>query len=86
MASIATRVMERYGVRHPFAQAAMAFAGEKLGLVIAVAGAGGIGAIGVGFMQADELRPVIRGPRTATGDVFNINFIIFFGNEEQRVV
>ncbi len=86
MASIATRVTERYGVRHPFAQAGMAFAGEKPGLAIAVAGAGGIGAIGVGFMQADELRQVIRELRTATDYVFNINFITCFGNEEQVAV
>ena len=44
----------------------MAFAGEKPGLAIAVAGVGGIGSIGVGFMQADQLRQVIRELRTAT--------------------
>lgn len=86
MGSITTRLTERYGVSHPFAQAGMAFAGEKPELALAVAQAGGIGSIGVGFMQPDDLRQVIRYLRDATDNVFNINFITCFGNDEQVTV
>ncbi len=83
MGSITTRLTERYGVSHPFAQAGMAFAGEKPELALAVAQAGGIGSIGVGFMPPDNLRQVIRHLRDTTENVFNINFITYFGNDEQ---
>ncbi|WP_299951395.1 nitronate monooxygenase [uncultured Ruegeria sp.] len=77
-----TRLTERYGVKHPFAQAGMAFAGEKPELAQAVGQGGGIGAIGVGFLPPDELREHIAKLRDA-GKPFNINFITCFGNDEQ---
>src|SRR5215831_5748649 len=58
--SIATRYTARYGVRHPFACAGLAFAGMTPDLAIAVSKAGGIGAIGVGFTPPDLLRVYIR--------------------------
>ena len=79
-----TNFTERYGVRHAFAAAGMAFAGETPDLAIAVTDAGGIGAIGVGFLPPERLREVIRSVRAAVGDrPFNVNFITFFGNDEQ---
>lgn len=86
MAGISTRLTERYGTRYPFAQAGMAFAGEKPELANAVSKAGGIGAIGVGFMPPDALRTVIRELREAGNGPFNINFITCFGNDEQVAV
>ncbi|MEM9104076.1 MAG: nitronate monooxygenase [Pseudomonadota bacterium] len=86
MAGIATRLTERYGTAYPFAQAGMAFAGEKPDLANAVSKAGGIGAIGVGFMPPEALRAVIRELREAGNGPFNINFITCFGNDEQVAV
>ncbi|QBF33033.1 nitronate monooxygenase family protein [Thalassococcus sp. S3] len=83
MTSITTRLTERYALPHPFTQAGMAFAGERSDLAIAVCKAGGIGAIGVGFMPGEELRRTIGTIRGATDRPFNINFITCFGNEEQ---
>lgn len=79
---LTTRLTERYGVRHPFTQAGMAFAGEKPELALAVGRGGGIGALGVGFLPADELREHIARMRDA-GQPYNVNFITCFGNDEQ---
>lgn len=83
MPSIKTRFTDAFSLDHPFAQAGMAFAGEKKELTIAVSRAGGIGAIGVGFMPPEILRNTIREIRDAGISMFNINFITCFGNEEQ---
>lgn len=83
MSNLTTRLTERYDVVHPFVQAGMAFAGEKPDLALAVDSAGGIGSIGVGFMPPEELRETIEILREKSRGVFNINFITFFGNEEQ---
>ncbi len=79
---IKTRLTEKYGVKHPFTQAGMAFAGEKPELANAVGRAGGIGAIGVGFTPAPVLRDYIAQLRDS-GAPFNVNFITCFGNDEQ---
>lgn len=83
MNSITTAFTKKFGVSHAFAQAGMAFAGEKPELAIAVSKAGGIGAIGVGFMPPEELRATIRTIRAAGVEMFNINFITIFGNDAQ---
>jgi NAD(P)H-dependent flavin oxidoreductase YrpB (nitropropane dioxygenase family) len=82
-ASIATRFTQRYGVRHPFACAGMAFAGMTPDLAIAVCKAGGIGALGVGFTPPELLREYIRTIRAATDAPFNVNFITCFDNDAQ---
>jgi len=61
--SIATRFTQRFGVRHPFACAGMAFAGLTPDLAIAVSKAGGIGAIGVGSTPPHVLPEYIRAVR-----------------------
>ncbi len=66
MGSISTRMTERFGCRHPFAAAGMAFAGSTADLALGVCGGGGIGAIGVGFTPAEQLRVVIHQIRAAT--------------------
>ncbi len=83
MTGVTTRFTDTFGTRYPFAQAGMAFAGEKPDLAIAVSKAGGIGAIGVGFMPGEELRRTISTIRAATAAPFNINFITCFGNDAQ---
>lgn len=82
-ASITTRFTQRYGVRHPFACAGMAFAGMTPELAIAVCKAGGIGALGVGFTPPELLREYIRAIRVATDVPFNVNFITCFDNDAQ---
>ena len=50
----------RFGCRYPFAGAGMAFAGGTADLALGVCAGGGIGAIGVGFTPAEELRAIIH--------------------------
>jgi NAD(P)H-dependent flavin oxidoreductase YrpB (nitropropane dioxygenase family) len=76
--SIATRFTQRFGVRHPFACAGLAFAGLTPDLAIAVSKAGGIGAIGVGFTPPHVLREFIRAVKAATPSPFNVNCITCF--------
>ncbi len=80
---IETRFTARFGCDHPFAAAGMAFAGEKPEFAAAVSNAGGIGALGVGFMDAEELRRRIALVRELTRSPFNINFITCFDNDAQ---
>lgn len=86
MTGITTRLTEKFGTRHAFASAGMAFAGEMPELAAAVCGAGGIGAIGVGFTPGEVLRNRIGVLRSSTTAPFNINFITCFGNDEQVAV
>ncbi|HJP68660.1 MAG TPA: nitronate monooxygenase [Sphingomicrobium sp.] len=79
----ATRFTRRFGLVHPFAGAGLAFAGQTPDLAIAVTKAGGIGALGVGAMPAEQLREYIRLVRDATDGPFNINFITCFDNDAQ---
>ena len=59
MSAIATRFTARFGCKHPFACAGMAFAGMTE-LALAVCGGGGVGAIGVGLTPAEQLRGLIQ--------------------------
>ena len=83
MPSITTRMTERFGCRHPFAAAGMAFAGGTADLALGVCAGGGIGAVGVGFTPADQLRVIIHQIRAATKAPFNVNFITCFDNDAQ---
>jgi NAD(P)H-dependent flavin oxidoreductase YrpB (nitropropane dioxygenase family) len=80
MSSIATRFTERFGLRYPFACAGMAFAATE-DLALAVCRGGGVGAIGVGLIPAEELRATIRRVRQQTTAPFNINFLTIFDND-----
>ncbi len=80
---IKTRFNAQFDCRHPFAAAGMAFAGEKPEFAAAVSNAGGIGALGVGFIDAEELRLRIARIRALTSAPFNINFITCFDNDAQ---
>jgi NAD(P)H-dependent flavin oxidoreductase YrpB (nitropropane dioxygenase family) len=83
MGNIVTRFTERFGCKHPFACAGMAFAGMTPDLALAVCRGGGVGAIGVGFTPAEELRAMIQEMRKQTTAPFNVNFITIFDNDAQ---
>ncbi len=81
-ATIPTRLTQRYGSRHPFVAAGMAFAGAEPALALAVNRAGGIGSIGVGLTSPDRLREIIRELRRDVGEApFTINFVTCLGND-----
>ena len=83
MGKISTRMTERFGCRHPFAGAGLAFAGGTADLALGVCAGGGIGAVGVGFIPGEPLRTIIHEIRAATDALFNINFITCFDNDAQ---
>jgi nitronate monooxygenase len=80
-----TRFTERYGCRHPFVSAGMAFACETPALAAAVSAAGGIGAIS-GFQPPDRLRSAIREVRARTDVPFHVNFLSAFPADDQVAV
>ena len=80
---IQNRFTRRFHVKHPFTAAGMAFAGEKPDFTAAVSNAGGIGALGVGFTPAEDLRAHIQEIRRQTNAPFNVNFITCFENDSQ---
>lgn len=73
--SIRTRFTERFSIRYPIAQAGMAFAGWSPPLAIAVARAGGIGAIGAGLLPPDVVRGMVQALKAANAGPFHINFL-----------
>src|SRR5262249_50903860 len=81
--SLATRFTKHFGVRHPFACAGLAFAGETPDLAIAVSRAGGIRAMGAGFRPPHLLRKYIRAVKAATPSPFNVNFTTCFDNDAE---
>src|SRR6516162_6591881 len=84
MGNIVTRFTERFGCKHPFSCAGMAFAGMT-DLALAVCRGGGVGAIGVGLMPAEQLRAMIHEMRKQTTAPFNVNLITFFDKLESGI-
>ena len=60
MGGISARMTERFGCRHPFAGAGMAFAGGAADVALGVCAGGRIGAVGVGLTPAEPLRAIIH--------------------------
>src|SRR5271169_6416736 len=81
MGSISTRMTERFGCRHPFAAAGMAFVDGTADLALGVCAGGGIGAVGVGFTPGEQIRAIIHQIRAATNAPFNVNFLTCFDND-----
>ena len=79
--SIRTRFTDRFSIRYPIAQAGMAFAGWSPPLAIAVARAGGIGAIGAGLLPPDVVRGMVQALKTANAGPFHINFLTPFDHD-----
>jgi enoyl-[acyl-carrier protein] reductase II len=73
-----TAFTRSYGLRHPFACAGLAFAGTTPELAIAVANAGGIGAIGMGKLPPPAGAAMIGAFRQASKGPLNVNFITIF--------
>jgi NAD(P)H-dependent flavin oxidoreductase YrpB (nitropropane dioxygenase family) len=82
-ASIPTRFTQRYNLRHPFAQAGMAFAGWSPQLACAVTAAGGVGAIGAGLLPEPAVRGLIGAIQAANVGLFNFNFLTNFDHDAQ---
>jgi NAD(P)H-dependent flavin oxidoreductase YrpB (nitropropane dioxygenase family) len=80
-----TRFTDRYGCRHPFAAAGMAFVCETPELAVAVCEAGGVGAI-TGFAPPDRLRETIRAVRARTDRPFHVNLLGVAPNDDQIAV
>lgn len=80
-----TRLTERYGCRHPFVGAGMAFVCEPPDLAVAVAEAGGVGAIS-GFQPPESLRAAIKAVRERSGGPFHVNLLAALPNDEQVAV
>lgn len=80
MSAITTRFTARFGCKHPFACAGMAFAGMTE-LARAVCRGGGVGAIGAGLVPAEPLRGLIHEMRKENSAPFNVNFLTVFDND-----
>jgi NAD(P)H-dependent flavin oxidoreductase YrpB (nitropropane dioxygenase family) len=83
MTTLSTRFTDAYGVRHPIAQAGMAFVGMTPDLAVAVSQAGGLGSLGVGLMPAPALGATISAIRAGTRHPFNVNFITTLTEQAQ---
>ncbi|MES1952207.1 nitropropane dioxygenase [Salinisphaera sp. S4-8] len=66
----------RLGIDHPIIQAPMAGGTTTPALVAAVSNAGALGAIGGGYMAADDLAAAIAETQTATDRPFAVNLFI----------
>ena len=69
-----TRITKLLGVKYPIIQAGMSY-GAYPSLVAAVSNAGGLGILGAGAMNADELRQNIRETRELTDKPFGVNIL-----------
>jgi enoyl-[acyl-carrier protein] reductase II len=79
MASISTRLTEKYGLSVPIVQAGMAFAGMTPPLGVAVSEAGAMGSIaGVGIIPPEGVRALVNGMNAGTDKAYHVNFITIF--------
>ena len=81
--SIKTRFTARYGVRHPLAQAGMAFAGWSPQLATAVSRAGGIGSLGAGLLPEEQVRALVGAVQAERAGPFGVNFLTNFEHQAQ---
>jgi NAD(P)H-dependent flavin oxidoreductase YrpB (nitropropane dioxygenase family) len=78
---IRTPVCDVLQIEHPIALGGMASVYAPA-LVAAVSNAGGLGALGVGRMKADQIRAGAAAIRELTDKPFGLNFLIFLANED----
>ncbi len=83
IASIPTRFTERYNLKHPFAQAGMAFSGWSPQLACAVTRVGGVGAIGAGLLPEPVVRDLVGAIQASKVGLFNVNFLTNFDHDAQ---
>lgn len=75
--TIRSKFLEQLGLDYPIFQAPTgSIAGPEL--AAAVSGAGGMGAMGFGWVSPDEANARVRQVRAATGRLFQINFVLAF--------
>lgn len=79
-----TRFTDRYRLDVPIACAGMSFAAGPA-LAVAVTRAGGLGALGTGYLTPAMLRTRIRAVRAETSGPLNVNFTIFHTREHLDV-
>jgi enoyl-[acyl-carrier protein] reductase II len=82
-----TRVTELLGIRYPIIQGGMAWV-STAPLVTAVSEAGGLGVIGSGGMNPEELRDNIRQVKSTTNKPFGVNLMLLspFIEDQIKVV
>jgi nitronate monooxygenase len=71
-----TKLTEKLGIRYPIIQAPMANDVTTPELVAAVSNAGGLGSLGAGYMEPEDIRRAIRAIRTLTDKPFAVNLFI----------
>lgn len=71
-----TRITELLEIRYPIIQAPMADGVSTPALVAAVSNAGGLGSLGAGYMQPEELRQAIIDIRSLTQKPFAVNLFV----------
>ncbi len=71
-----TVIAERIGIQYPILQAPMAGGATTPELVAAVSNAGGLGSLGAGYMQPDEIKSAIVRIRALTNKLFSVNLFI----------
>lgn len=71
-----TALTDKLGIQHPLIQAPMAGGITTPELVAAVSNSGGLGSLGAGYMQADDLRRAIHAIRKLTDAPFAVNLFI----------
>lgn len=70
-----TRISQLLGIRFPIFQGGMAWVSSS-GLVAAVSNAGGLGVLGSGSMQPDDVVAEIRAIKQATDKPFGVNIML----------
>lgn len=76
MNRLQTALTDKLGIRYPLIQAPMAEGISTPELVAAVSNAGGLGSLGGGYMEAEELREAIAAIRAQTDAPFAVNLFI----------
>ena len=69
-------ITERLGIRYPVIQAPMAGGATTPELVAAVSNAGGLGSLGAGYMEPEQIRTAIHRIRELTEKPFAVNLFV----------
>ena len=79
-----TRISELLGIEYPIIQGGMIWASQWQ-LVTAVSNAGGLGLLGSGSMNSEELRAQIRQCKALTSKPFGVNVPIMYENSARTI-
>jgi len=81
---IETRITKLLGIRYPILQGGMAWV-SSASLVAAVSNAGGLGILGSGSMEPDNLIKEIKAIKSRTKQPFGVNIMLIMPNASQLV-